>query len=217
MYRSAVSHRSRSCRMSGPCYEPIPVILGSTRCSRLFAADFCGGDAGVLHRAPAGYAASILGDGLRLHHLQRAHRGDALESRLSHSGNADRRGGDDRPGPEPRQRARIAQPRHRAVGRHLPVPLADRRHTAQLRLHVGRLHRGAARVSGRIDATIDFRHRRGPRAGNHARNHLCERRCDARAAAERRLCNCGTSGRLARRCASTRHRCPHRSWQQSGA
>ena len=98
-----------------------------------------------------------------------------------------------------------------------PLSFADRRHAAQLRVHAGRLHRGAARVSDRFDAPGGFRHRRRPRAGNHARNHLRECRRDARAAPERRLCGHRASGCLARRCTPAWHGCSDRPWQRSGA
>ena len=176
-----------------------------------------GGNAGALHCALAGYAAPLLGDGVGLYHLQPADRGDTVEGALSHAGNADRRSRDDCADPEPRERTRTAQPRHRAVGRHFPVSFADRRHPAQLRVHAVRLHRRAARLSHPFDARIDVRHRRRPRAGNHARYRLCERRFDAGDATERRLCNCSKSGRLARRCASAWRGCPDRPWQRPGA
>ena len=90
---------------------------------------------------------------------------------------------------------------HRSVGRHLSVSLADQRHPAQLRLHAGRLHRGAAGLPDRRDATIGLRHCGRARRGDHARNYLRERRCHDRAATQRRLCHFGTGGRLALQCA----------------
>jgi len=67
------------------------------------------------------------------------------------------------------------------VGRHFSVPLADRRHTAQLRIHVGPAYTVALLafpIVSTPQSTFDIVG--GPRAGNHARNHLCERGRDAR-------------------------------------
>jgi len=63
-------------------HKPAPTILGATRRPRLFAENVCGGNAGILDRAPAGYAAPLLGDDERLCYHQRTDRGDLLEGGL---------------------------------------------------------------------------------------------------------------------------------------
>ena len=80
--------------------------------------------AGAVYRAVDRPAAPLLGRQHRLHHRPAARRRDPLEgdlSRLRH-GAGRHRGGD--PGPQSRQRARAAHPRHRALGR--PLSLLSR-------------------------------------------------------------------------------------------
>ena len=157
---------------------------------------------GILDCALAGYAASLLGDGVGLHHRQSCSPGRPTSKAVYRIlGTLIGAAGTIVAGPEPRQCARncSASPL-RCGSAFVLLSLADRRHTAQLRVHAGRLHRRAARLSHRLSASVDFRHRRRPRAGNHC-SALSVRASLSMlvTATERRLCNLQQSGRLARR------------------
>ena len=112
---------SSSCQR--PCHEPADLARLGLR-----PQGPGGRGVGAVHRAVDRPAASLLGRQHRLHHRPAVRRRDPLEghlSRLRHRAGR-HRGGD--PGAKPRQRTRAAHPRHRALGRRLPLCLAARSH-----------------------------------------------------------------------------------------
>ena len=196
-------------------HEPTFLIRSSTCRPRLCAQDVCSGDAGVQDRALAGYAAPLLGDGFG--YITSSALTGATSSKAVYRifGTLIGAAGTIVLVPNLVDAPELLSLAIALWVGIFPVFRADRRHAAQLCVHVGRLYHRTYRISGPLDAPIDLRRRGLPCAGNHAGNHLCERRFDARAATERRLCGRGSGGRLACQCGPALRGCPDRSRQRA--
>ena len=185
-----------------------------------------GGDPRLLHRATNRSDATLLGGDDLVHRRPAARGGGAVEGGVPRARNDAGRCCRGVAGAQPRQRARLAVHRARALAGPVPLPLAPRPDATRLCVPAGGLYRQHHWLPIGRRAGRNFHDCHPARAGNHDRDPVCQPdpwaavpphrdgdvgsadRCDPGGCGTlvARFARRGTGGRARRRPAAARHR-----------